>query len=414
MFKDKEEKLILKLPPGFRDFFPLEAQERNAVEDIIREVFISWGYGEVKTPVIEYTKNISAGVGKDWKDKLISFFDNDGDLVSFRADMTIPIARLTAMRIKSRQLPVRFFYFANSFRQTGLQKGQKRVLNQAGLELIGMGGLRADTEILILLAEILNKLHIRDFKIGIGHIGLINGLCNWFGLKDEDEKKIKKDLIFNDIVSIDDFLRSRDKNKTPVFMDILCPVNDIKLLEKKIKKIGHRDVTEAYDYINNIYGFLQKSSLSDHIIIDPGIIREFGYYSGLIFEVYCPEIVEKLGSGGRYDGLVKKFGFDAPATGFALDVDLLHKAIGRDGLSMFRKKNSIIVYNDSADFSEVLKYAEKLRKDGNRIELLSEADAKIEELLENRKADYLYKIGFEKNKAIRLEVHTGEAVKLEL
>ena len=126
MFKDKEENLILKLPFGFRDIFPVEARERREIEDIFRNEFSSWGYGEVRTPVVEFTRNISAGVGQDWKDKLISFFDNDGDIVSLRADMTVPIARLAGMRIKPEMLPARFFYFANSFRQSDIQKGAKR------------------------------------------------------------------------------------------------------------------------------------------------------------------------------------------------------------------------------------------------------------------------------------------------
>ncbi len=144
MFKEKEENLIVKLPFGFRDIFPTEAQEREVIKETIRQEFLLWGYGEVKTPVLEFTKNISAGVGKNWKDKLVSFFDIDGNLVSLRADMTIPIARLTGMRIKSEQLPARFFYFANSFRQSGLSKGKPRVVSQAGLELIGSSGFASD------------------------------------------------------------------------------------------------------------------------------------------------------------------------------------------------------------------------------------------------------------------------------
>src|SRR4030043_2489020 len=144
MFKDKEENLIVKLPFGFRDIFPTEAQEKEVIKETIRQEFLLWGYGEVKTPVLEFTKNICAGVGKNWKDKLISFFDIDGNLVSLRADMTVPIARLTGMRIKAGQLPVRFFYFANSFRQSALQKGEKRVLNQAGLEFIGSSSFASD------------------------------------------------------------------------------------------------------------------------------------------------------------------------------------------------------------------------------------------------------------------------------
>ena len=326
MFKDGEEKLISKLPFGFRDIFPVEAMERRFIEEAIREIFISWGYGEVKTPVVEFTRNISAGVGKDWKDRLISFFDNDGNLVSLRADMTIPIARLTGMRIRPEQLPVRFFYLANSFRQSGLQKGQKRVLSQAGLELIGAEEFEADVEVILILINILEKLDIRDFKIGTGHIKLIEGICEWFGLSAEEYKIFKDYLIAKNLVSLKEFLFSKDKTKAGLFMDLLEPSVQIDLLEETVNKIEDNKVTDSFIYLKKIYAALSRAGFAQYLIIDFGTIKEFDYYSGLVFEIYCAEATDKLGSGGRYDGLIKKFGFDVPATGFAIDIDLIHKA----------------------------------------------------------------------------------------
>jgi ATP phosphoribosyltransferase regulatory subunit len=346
MFKNRDEKLISKLPFGFRDVFPVEAYERKFIEEIIREIFISWGYGEVKTPVVEFTKNISAGVGKDWKDRLISFFDNDGNLVSLRADMTIPIARLTGMRIRPEQLPVRFFYIANSFRQSSLQKGQKRVLSQAGLELIGTKEFYADAEVMIVLINILEKLEIKDFKIGVGHIKLIEGICEWFGLSAEEYKVFKANLISSNLVYLKEFLAARDTAKATLFMDLLEPSNKIESLENMIKKIKNEKVFDSFKYLKKIYNALAKTGFERYLIIDFGTIREFDYYTGLVFEIYCPEITEKLGSGGRYDGLIKKFGFDVPATGFALDVDLVHKATNIDIRSKMK---------DIKDIKEILK-----------------------------------------------------------
>ncbi len=116
MFEMEKENNNLRLPSGFRDIFPVESGERNKIKKIIDSEFRSWGYGEVKTPVMEYTENISIGVGGDWKDKLINFIDMDGSLISLRADMTIPIARLAGMRVREDQLPARFCYFSDVFR----------------------------------------------------------------------------------------------------------------------------------------------------------------------------------------------------------------------------------------------------------------------------------------------------------
>ena len=162
MFESKENTNV-RLPFGLRDIFPFESNERNAIKRIINRQFRRWGYGEVKTPVMEYTENISIGVGKDWKDKLINFIDADGSLVSLRADMTIPIARLAGMRIKKGQLPARFCYFSDVFRQSGTQIGDKRVYSQAGLEFIGSKNqIKADAEVLIVLIRIMRDLGLSE------------------------------------------------------------------------------------------------------------------------------------------------------------------------------------------------------------------------------------------------------------
>jgi ATP phosphoribosyltransferase regulatory subunit len=192
---DREKKFAVKLPFGFRDIFPVELEERNNIKDMIREEFNLWGYGEIKTPVVEYTQNISAGAGDKWKDKIINFFDVDGSLISLRTDMTIPIARLTGMRIKRKDLPVRFCYFANSFRRSLMQKGEKREYNQAGLECIGNDSITSDLEVLVLLINVLKAVVKDNFRIGIGHIGISEGLCDWLQLNELDKKYIKDNLI---------------------------------------------------------------------------------------------------------------------------------------------------------------------------------------------------------------------------
>jgi len=114
--------------------------------------------------------------------------------------MTIPIARLTGMRIKPEQLPARFFYFANSFRQSGLSKGKTRVVSQAGLELIGSSGFASDFEVLAILINILKKLKIDNFKVGLGHIRIIEGLCDWLRLDLKASGIVRKNLISNNLV----------------------------------------------------------------------------------------------------------------------------------------------------------------------------------------------------------------------
>jgi len=390
MFKEKEENLIVKLPFGFRDIFPTEAQEREVIKETIRQEFLLWGYGEVKTPVLEFTKNISAGVGKNWKDKLLSFFDIDGYLVSLRADMTIPIARLTGMRIKSEQLPVRFFYFANSFRQSRLSKGKPRVVSQAGLELIGSSGFSSDIEVLVILINILKKLKITNFKVGLGHIKIVEGLCDWLKLDFQTGELVKDNLILNDFVEIRELVSKEDNEKADLFMELLKPEKDIEKISDLLSNVDEKKVTESFSYLKKVYKALKELELNDYILLDLSIIRDFEYYSGLLFEVYCPTTIDLLGSGGRYDGLIKKFGLDVQATGFALDVDLLHKSMGQSKLYSFKSEERTIVYGNAEDCLKLVQFALEIKSRGVIAELVFGSEKNLAKIAASRKCSNIY------------------------
>jgi len=392
MFENKDDNLIVKLPFGFRDIFPIEAEERKIIRGIIRKEFELWNYGEVKTPALEFTKNIAAGVGKDWKNKLISFFDTDGDLISLRADMTIPIARLAGMRLKREQLPARFYYFANSFRQSGIQKGTKRVYNQAGLELIGSSSFVSDIEVLTILINTLRKLGLKNFKIGLGHIQLIDGLCSWLNLNNQGREFIKNNLVLNNMVAIEVFLNNLNREKAKIFLRAIKPEQDIRKIESLISKIVEKKVKECFDYLKKVYNILDQLGYSKYLIIDLSIIREFNYYTGLLFEVYSPKITDLLGSGGRYDGLIKKFGLDVPATGFAMDIDLIHKSIGRSKLDRTRRGVKAILLGNVNNCFKLIQIVNKLHDKKISVLLCFDKDVNLEKIEKEKEYSYAYKV----------------------
>lgn len=395
MFKNNNEKLIQGLPFGFRDIFPVEANERKNIEEAIRQEFISWGYGEVKTPIVEFTENISSGTGKNWKNKLISLFDIDGNLISMRADMTVPIARLAGMRVKKDQLPARFYYFANSFRQSPAQKGYKRVLNQAGLELVGAGSVFSDMEVLIILINILRRLNIEDFKISMGHVQFVEGVCEWFKLDDKTSCILKENLVKNNMVFISEMLGNIDSNKAEMFFDLISPkLRDKKILESGIIT-GVKKIDESIKHLINITGLLKELELEKYITFDLGIFRDFDYYCGLVFEIYSPKETELIGSGGRYDGLIKKFGLDVPAAGFALDVDLLHKSIKEPAAFLKKQPGRVMLCAKTKDFIKTIKFSGTLKKKGFIVELSFEDKRKIDHMPGMPQTDFIYKPDFD-------------------
>ena len=391
MFENKKDNRVFKLPFGLRDIFPFESRERNNIKRIMEREFKLWGYGEVKTPAIEYTKNISIGVGKNWENKLINFFDVDGSPVSLRTDMTIPIARLTGMRIKKSQLPVRFCYFADSFRQSDIQKGVRRVYNQAGLEFIGSSNaVMSDIEILVILINILNGLNIRDYKIGLGHVEFIEGLCDWFKLNPGDRGYIRRTVAEKNFVALENFLNKKNKDKAEIFVKLIQPESDIKKISSLISKIKEQKVIKSFNYLKEIYNILEKLDCGGCLITDFSIIKDFDYYTGLLFEVYCPNLTDILGSGGRYDGLIKKFGLDIPATGFALDIDLAHKAIEK--MDLRERLKILLKGRDNKNNVELIRIARKLRDSDIIVELSFENIPHLEDFARGKDCDLLVEV----------------------
>jgi ATP phosphoribosyltransferase regulatory subunit len=385
---EKNKNFNEKLPSGFRDIFPVEAEERNNIRSSIKQEFELWGYGEIKTPVVEFTKNISEGVGKNWKDKLINFFDFDGSLVSLRTDMTVPIARFTGMRIKKSQLPVRFCYFANSFRRSGLQKGEKREYNQAGLEFIGSDSNLCDVETLLIIVNILNRLVPENFLIGLGDVSITEALYNWFNLNDQGKELIRHNLITKNYVSIREYLFKIDRVKAEIFLRLIKPEKNIKKIISILNEINDTKVTKSFYNLENVYKILIELDINKYFIIDLGILRDFDYYTGLIFEAYSSNINSILGSGGRYDRLIRKFGLDVPATGFALDIDILHKSMKESNIPLFKNKHKLMVYCESGNHIRLLEYSEIVRKENVIVEILFEKIPDIDLFAKEKKFDF--------------------------
>src|SRR5215467_713211 len=139
--------MIHRIPPGTRDILPDEMRELRRLHLAMIEVFESRGYGEVATPAIEYDDVLSRGDGRTASSSY-RFFDERGDLLALRSDMTVPIARLVATRYAEAEMPLRLCYLASTYRAVTPQSGQVREVAQAGVELIGASGPEGTAEVI--------------------------------------------------------------------------------------------------------------------------------------------------------------------------------------------------------------------------------------------------------------------------
>ncbi len=318
--------MIHPIPPGTRDILPAEMRELRRLHLALIEVFESRGYGEVATPAIEYDEVLARGDGRT-ADSAYRFFDESGDLLALRSDMTVPIARLVASRYTDAELPLRLCYLANAFRAVRPQRGQMREFAQAGVELIGAPAPAGTAEVVEVLGATLDAADLDQAVIGLGDADLYRQLLTELGVEGEAREAILARLATHDLVGLEDELSRAGIDDEQVATCVaLSQLRGGREVLEQAREIGGAAVERATTRIGDTLAALEERGAAGRVRIDLGLLRDLGYYSGAILEVYDPALGHVLGGGGRYDRLLKRFGIDLPAAGFALYLERVHLA----------------------------------------------------------------------------------------
>ncbi len=319
--------MIHPIPPGTRDVLPDEMRELRKLHRALIDVFEERGYGEVATPAIEYDEVLARGDGRATGSGY-RFFDESGDLLALRAEMTVPIARLVASRYADAEGPVRLCYLANSFRAVRPQRGQMREFAQAGIELIGAPAPQGTAEIVEVLEAALDAAGLERAIVGLGDSDLYRQLLAEYGVEGAARDSILERLAMHDLVGLEAELSAVEgiDDEQCATCVALSQLRGGREVLDEARALGGGAVERATARIGETFEELEARGVADRVRIDLGLLRDLGYYSGAILEVYDPAIGHVLGGGGRYDGLLGRFGLDLPAAGFALYLERVHLA----------------------------------------------------------------------------------------
>ena len=367
-----------KIPKGLRDILPDEVKAKRELEKRAADLFCSFGYQEVITPTIEYLEVVENGAGGNMRENLFLFMDREGGILSLRPEMTVSIARLAATHLQDEVLPLRLFYSANVFRHVEPQLAQHREFWQLGIELLGARGPQADAEVIGLAVKALEAFGLKDFKISMNDIRIINALVDNSALNQTEKMTIRRLIEKKDLVELERMLENmliEDELKETI---IKLPVlhGGLEVLEQLPYLQKQPQAAEAVEELKRVYHALQAYGVQDHIVIDMGVIRNFDYYTGLVFEGYSPDLGYGLLGGGRYDHLLDQFGFSCPATGFAIGMDRLALVLKHN----FSEPNCYLIGGN--DYASMVAKAEELRRQGYTVELdvLGWEQEKLEEM----------------------------------
>ncbi len=294
--------MIHPIPPGTRDVLPDEMRELRRLHLALIEVFESRGYGEVATPAIEYDEVLARGDGRT-AGGAYRFFDERGDLLALRSDMTVPIARLVATRYASAEPPLRLCYLANAYRAVRPQRGQMREFAQAGVELIGAPAPQGTAEVVEVLEAALDAAGLTRAVIGLGDADLYRQLLAELGVAGEARDSILERLAMHDLVGLEAELSALEgiSEKQCATCVALSQLRGGSEVLEQARGLGGAAVERATARIQETFEALQALGVADRVRIDLGLLRDLGYYSGAILEVYDPALGHVLGGGGRYD-----------------------------------------------------------------------------------------------------------------
>ncbi|HEY7932579.1 MAG TPA: ATP phosphoribosyltransferase regulatory subunit [Solirubrobacteraceae bacterium] len=314
--------MIYPIPSGTRDVLPDETREMRAITDTLRAVFEGHGYGELYTPALEYE---SVLVRDDMSEAQPAYrvFDESGQVLVLRSDMTVPIARVVATRYSSSEPPLRFCYFAHCYRAVPPQRGQSRELLQAGIELIGAPAPDGTAQALTVLCHALDAVGLEGYRVGLGDASLYPALMASLGVSEDGRSLLMGALARRDFVGLEQELSALELSISE--RELLLEVSQRRGGPEVLGGLSD-PVSEAVAGMRQVHELLAPD-VAGRIIFDLGLVGSIGYYTGAMFEVYDPELGAPIGGGGRYDDLLGRFGRSLPAVGFALGVDRLHIAL---------------------------------------------------------------------------------------
>jgi ATP phosphoribosyltransferase regulatory subunit len=315
-----------RIPPGTRDVLPDEMRELRRLERSLAEAFERFGYGEVATPTIEYHEVLARGDDRG-APAAYRFFDEGGEVLAMRSDMTIPIARLVATRFGGDEPPFRLCYIGNAYRAIRPQRGQMREFAQAGVELIGVDAPEGTAEVVEVLSAALDAAGLTRAVIGLGDADLYRQLLDELGVANDRRDRLLEVLAMHDLVGLEAEIDELGIGEGP--RETLLRLPNLRGGPEALgqaRELGGKTVERATKRLAATYEALAARGVAERVNLDLGLLRDLGYYTGAILEVYDPALGHVLGGGGRYDEVMGRFGRPLPAAGFALYLERVHTA----------------------------------------------------------------------------------------
>ena len=347
------------------DILPSGMSAWHRLEQCIKDVFTSYGYEEIRVPVLEKTELFARAIGgaTDVVEKeMYSFEDRNGDLLSLRPEGTAGVVRAVLQNGMLYAGAVRLWYQGPMFRRERPQKGRTRQFHQVGAEVFGAAGPDVDAELLVMCQRLWNDLGLKDLRLELNSLGTSAERAGF-------RKELHAFLSGRKEKLDEDSIRRLDRNPMRI-MDSKNPAIQELLLEAP--SLEEHLGEESRQHFAGLRSLLDTLGVS--YTVNPRLVRGLDYYSHTVFEW----ITDKLGAqgtvcaGGRYDGLVEiQGGKPFPGVGFAMGLERLVELMQMQSESSRLAPHVYLVLAGEGATEHGMKLAEQLRQavEGLRLQI---------------------------------------------
>ncbi|MFW6015142.1 MAG: ATP phosphoribosyltransferase regulatory subunit [bacterium] len=362
---------LLHTPEGVRDIFNNEYNQKLTLQNKINGILHCYGYQDIQTPTFEYFEIFNHERGTVDVKEMYKFFDRDSNILVLRPDITPSIARAASKYYKQTQIPLRFCYSGNTFRNNESYQGKLKEFTQQGAELIGDDSSQADAEIISLVIQSLLQTGLKEFQIDLGQVDFFKGIVEEAGLDEHIEEQLKVLIDHKNFFGVEELLSQQDLSKhyKELFFKLPQLFGSIEIVDQAKELTTNKRALKALERLKEVYEILCYYGVEEYITFDLGMINQLNYYTGIIFRGYTYGTGVSIVDGGRYDTLLSQFGKDSPAVGFAIIVDELMLSLNRQDIEIETEHtNTLILYKEELT-KIAIQLTQQLRSEGLKIEL---------------------------------------------
>ncbi|MBR6172625.1 MAG: ATP phosphoribosyltransferase regulatory subunit [Eubacterium sp.] len=316
---------LLHTPEGVRDVYGDECRWKNQLLQSIHHVLHLYSYHDIETPSFEYFNIFNMEKGSAHSNEMYKFFDRENNTLVLRPDFTPSVARCVAKYYADEELPIRLCYQGKTFRNTPQHQGKPSIVTQAGCELINDDSSAADAEVLSCVIDCLKASGLTEFQIVIGEVDYFRGMMAEAGIGAEEEEEIRDLIQIRNFFGLSEYVTNLEmpEHIREALSGFDRFVGGLEILEIAEGCTEDSRALNAIDRLRKVYSALSFYGYDKYINIDLGMLNGYDYYTGIVFSGYTYGTGAPVVKGGRYNNLMQQFGKDAPAIGFAIDLDSL-------------------------------------------------------------------------------------------